>query len=70
MITDYSKCSMTKLVNAYQNFIQDAVSLGKILKDVDCVDFSSIREMYEITLVELNSVLTEIIKRLNLKKEK
>lgn len=69
MITDYSKLSMTKLVNAYQNYINDAVKLAQVLKEVDCVDFASIRQMYEITLVELNSVLTEIIKRLNLKGE-
>ena len=69
MITDYAKYSMTKLVNAYQNYISDAIRLAEILKSVDCVEFSSIREMYEITLVELNSVLMEIIKRLNLKKE-
>lgn len=69
MITDYSKLSMTKLTNAYGNLLNDAISLAAVLKHVDKNEYSSICRMYEITLVELNSVITEIIKRLNLKKE-
>ena len=67
---DYSSLPMRKLVNVYQNYVNDAVRLAQILKDVDIEDYASIRRMHEITLVELNSVLTEIIERLNLKGEK
>lgn len=75
MITDYSKLSMTKLVNAYQNYLEDLMRFNLIINrgPIDVVhdkDYQSVFKMYELTMVELNSVLTEVIKRLNLKKEK
>lgn len=67
---DYSKLSMSKLVNAYQNYVNDVVRLGGILKDPKIDNYPAIYKMYELTLCELNSVLTIIIDRLNLKGEK
>ena len=58
---DYSKYTMTELVNAYRNFIADANSLVNVMEDhIELIN------MYQLCIVQSKKIVREMFTRMNI----